>query len=157
MDVTPDASPIIGRTPYRNLYLNCGWGTGGFKAVPGAGFAYAHTIATDEPHELNRGFGLDRFVSGALIDDFAFGASGTIYATTHGDDVFRILPNLTTQIVAGLADGVEGNTAIVFGGTALDDEAIYVSTDGGLFVNNGNVNQSGPARTVRIPVGEAEG
>lgn len=95
--------------------------------------------------------------TGALVDDFAFGASGTIYATTHGNDVFRILPNLTTQNVAGLADGVEGNTAVVFGGTALDDEAIYVSTDGGLFLNDGNVNQSGPARIVRIPVGEPEG
>jgi sarcosine oxidase, subunit beta len=69
VDVSPDASPIIGPTPVENLYINCGWGTGGFKATPGAGWAMAHTMATGEPHELNRPFGLERFVSGALIDE----------------------------------------------------------------------------------------
>ena len=38
VDVSPDASPIVGRTPYDNLFLNCGWGTGGFKATPGIGW-----------------------------------------------------------------------------------------------------------------------
>jgi sarcosine oxidase subunit beta len=69
VDVSPDASPVIGATPLDNLYVNCGWGTGGFKATPGAGWAMAHTMATGEPHELNRPFGLERFVSGALIDE----------------------------------------------------------------------------------------
>jgi len=69
VDVSPDASPIIGRTPLDDLYINCGWGTGGFKATPGAGWAMAHTMATGEPHELNRPFGLERFVTGALIDE----------------------------------------------------------------------------------------
>ncbi|KAA1428699.1 sarcosine oxidase subunit beta family protein [Nocardioides antri] len=69
VDVSPDASPIIGPTPLENLYINCGWGTGGFKATPGAGWAMAHTMATGEPHDLNRAFGLERFVSGALIDE----------------------------------------------------------------------------------------
>lgn len=69
VDVSPDASPIIGRTPVDGLYINCGWGTGGFKATPGAGWAMAHTMATGEPHALNRPFGLERFVSGALIDE----------------------------------------------------------------------------------------
>jgi sarcosine oxidase subunit beta len=69
VDVSPDASPIIGPTPVENLYINCGWGTGGFKATPGAGWAMAHTMATGEPHELNRPFALDRFVTGALIDE----------------------------------------------------------------------------------------
>ena len=40
VDVCPDASPIVGRTPYDNVYLNCGWGTGGFKATPGWGGAW---------------------------------------------------------------------------------------------------------------------
>ncbi|MER7079536.1 sarcosine oxidase subunit beta [Saccharopolyspora kobensis] len=69
VDVTPDASPIIGPTPYENLYLNCGWGTGGFKATPGVGWVYAHTIATGRPHPLNEPYGLDRFTTGALIDE----------------------------------------------------------------------------------------
>jgi sarcosine oxidase subunit beta len=69
VDVTPDASPIIGRTPYRNLYLNCGWGTGGFKATPGIGWCLADTIARDEPHPYVAPFSLDRFVTGALVDE----------------------------------------------------------------------------------------
>ena len=69
VDVTPDASPIVGTTPVENLYLNCGWGTGGFKATPGSGWVYAHTIAHDEPHPLNAPFTLDRFFTGALIDE----------------------------------------------------------------------------------------
>ncbi|MER6285955.1 MULTISPECIES: sarcosine oxidase subunit beta family protein [Streptomyces] len=69
VDVTPDASPIIGGTPVENLYVNCGWGTGGFKATPAAGWTFAHTIATGEPHPLNAPFALDRFTTGALIDE----------------------------------------------------------------------------------------
>lgn len=69
VDVSPDASPIVGRTPVDGLYLNCGWGTGGFKATPGAGWVYAHTIAHDQPHPLNEPFSLERFTTGALIDE----------------------------------------------------------------------------------------
>ena len=69
VDVTPDASPIIGPTPVENLYLNCGWGTGGFKATPSSGWVYAHTIATGEPHPLSAPFSLERFTTGALIDE----------------------------------------------------------------------------------------
>ena len=69
VDVSPDASPIIGHTPYDNVYLNCGWGTGGFKATPGLGWCLAHTIAHDEPHPLVAPFNLDRFVTGALVDE----------------------------------------------------------------------------------------
>ena len=74
VDVCPDASPIVGLTPVESLYLNCGWGTGGFKATPGSGWTFAWTIANDEPHELNAPFALDRFVTGALIDEH--GAAG---------------------------------------------------------------------------------
>jgi sarcosine oxidase subunit beta len=69
VDVAPDASPIIGRTRIENLYINCGWGTGGFKATPGAGFVLAHTVAYGEPHPLVVPFALERFTSGALIDE----------------------------------------------------------------------------------------
>jgi len=69
VDVSPDASPIIGKLPVEGLYLNGGWGTGGFKATPGAGHVFAHTIARDEPHPLARPFSLERFATGALIDE----------------------------------------------------------------------------------------
>ena len=69
VDVCPDASPIIGKTPIRGLYFNGGWGTGGFKATPGSGRVFAHTIARDEPHPLASPFALDRFTSGALVDE----------------------------------------------------------------------------------------
>jgi len=69
VDVTPDASPIIGPTPLENLFINCGWGTGGFKATPAVGWAFAHLLATGAPDALAAPFGLDRFTSGALIDE----------------------------------------------------------------------------------------
>jgi sarcosine oxidase, subunit beta len=69
VDVCPDASPIIGPAPVPGLYLNCGWGTGGFKATPGSGWVYAETIATGEPSDLARPFALERFTTGALIDE----------------------------------------------------------------------------------------
>ena len=69
VDICPDASPIISRTPVGGLYVNCGWGTGGFKATPGSGWTFAHTVARDEPHPLNAPFRLDRFADGELIDE----------------------------------------------------------------------------------------
>jgi sarcosine oxidase subunit beta len=69
VDVSPDASPIIGRTPVDGLFVNAGWGTGGFKATPGSGWVYAHTIAHGEPHPLAEPFALERFITGALIDE----------------------------------------------------------------------------------------
>ena len=74
VDVAPDASPIIGKLPVAGLYLNGGWGTGGFKATPGAGCVFAHTIAHDEPHPLAAPFALDRFTTGALVDEHAAAA-----------------------------------------------------------------------------------
>ena len=69
VDICPDASPIISKTTINGLYFNCGWGTGGFKATPGSGDLFAHTIANDEPHNLNAPFNLNRFVSGDLVDE----------------------------------------------------------------------------------------
>jgi len=69
VDVSPDASPIIGKLPVAGLYIDGGWGTGGFKATPGAGHVFAHTVARDEPHPLAAPFSLDRFAAGALIDE----------------------------------------------------------------------------------------
>jgi sarcosine oxidase subunit beta len=69
VDICPDASPIISKTDINGLYINCGWGTGGFKATPGSGWCLAHTIARDEPHKINAPFNLNRFQTGALIDE----------------------------------------------------------------------------------------
>ena len=77
VDVSPDASPILGLTPIENLFINCGWGTGGFKATPGAGWVYAHTIAHGAPHPLNEPYALERFTTGALIDEH--GAAGVAH------------------------------------------------------------------------------
>jgi sarcosine oxidase subunit beta len=77
VDVSPDACPIIGLTPVKGLYINCGWGTGGFKATPGSGWVMAHTIAQDRPHALNEALGLDRFYNGHLIDEH--GAAGVAH------------------------------------------------------------------------------
>jgi sarcosine oxidase subunit beta len=74
VDVTPDRSPIIGKTPVPGLFVNCGWGTGGFKATPGSGHIFAHTVARGEPHPIAAPFSLDRFQSGRLIDEAAAAA-----------------------------------------------------------------------------------
>jgi sarcosine oxidase subunit beta len=69
VDVSPDASPIIGPTPIEGLFINCGWGTGGFKATPAAGQVLASMVATGDVHPLAGPFGLERFTTGALIDE----------------------------------------------------------------------------------------
>ena len=72
-DMSFDGSPIIGTTPVENLFLNAGWCYGGFKATPGSGWLYAHTLATGEPHPVNVPFSLDRFERGATIDEAGAG------------------------------------------------------------------------------------
>ncbi len=69
VDVSPDASPLICLTPVHGLYINGGWGTGGFKATPGSGHLFAYTIALDKPHTKNLAFDLERFSNGALIPE----------------------------------------------------------------------------------------
>ena len=74
VDVSPDRSPIIARTPVPGLYVNCGWGTGGFKATPGSAHLFAWTMAHDEPHPINAPFTIERFREGLLIDEAAAAA-----------------------------------------------------------------------------------
>jgi len=69
VDMTGDRSPIIGKTPLGGCFINCGWGTGGFKSIPGSGWSLAATIASGEPDELAAPFGLDRFSEGRFIDE----------------------------------------------------------------------------------------
>ncbi len=74
VDVVHDSSPIIGPTPVPGLYINCGWGTGGFKAIPVGGWTLAHVLATGRNHELAEPFQLQRFITGRFVDEAA--ASG---------------------------------------------------------------------------------
>jgi sarcosine oxidase subunit beta len=76
-DITPDTSPLMGLTPLAGLYISGGWGTGGYKAIPAGGETMAWTLANERPHELIAGFGLERFATGALIDEGA--ASGVAH------------------------------------------------------------------------------
>lgn len=71
VDVVPDSSPILGASPVPGLFLNCGWGTGGFKAIPVGGTVFAQHIATGQPHPLAAPFSLERFTTGELIDEAA--------------------------------------------------------------------------------------
>ncbi len=77
VDTCPDACPIISKTSVQGLYFNCGWGTGGFKATPGSGYVFADTVANDRPHPIAAPFTIDRFNSGALIDEH--GAAGVAH------------------------------------------------------------------------------
>ena len=61
--------PLSPKTDVDGLYVNCGWGTGGFKAIPGSGFVFADLIAKDQPGEIAGAFGLDRFKQGRTIDE----------------------------------------------------------------------------------------
>ncbi len=79
MDMSPDGSPVIDRTPVDGLYINCGWNYGGFKAVPASGWCLAHLMATDESHEVARRFRLDRFATGHLLDEEGTGSQHNLH------------------------------------------------------------------------------
>ncbi len=80
MDMTPDGSPIIDRTETEGLFLNCGWCYGGFKAVPGSGYAFSHLMATGTPHDTAAAFRLDRFRTGrGLMDEEGTGAQHNLH------------------------------------------------------------------------------
>ena len=79
MDMSMDGSPIIDRTSVDGLYFNGGWCYGGFKATPASGFAFAHLLATDRPHETATAYRLDRFARGYLIDEKGVGAQPNLH------------------------------------------------------------------------------
>jgi heterotetrameric sarcosine oxidase beta subunit len=79
MDMSMDGSPIIDRTPVDGLYLNAGWCYGGFKATPASGWCFAHLIARDTPHAVASAYRLDRFATGALIDERGMGAQPNLH------------------------------------------------------------------------------
>lgn len=79
MDMTPDGSPIIDRTPVEGLYLDAGWNYGGFKAVPASGFCMAHLMATGDSHKVAARFRLDRFATGHLLDEEGTGSQHNLH------------------------------------------------------------------------------
>ncbi|MGA1209213.1 MAG: sarcosine oxidase subunit beta family protein [Gemmobacter sp.] len=79
MDMTPDGSPIIDRTPVDGLFIDCGWNYGGFKAVPASGWCMAHLMATGTPHEVARRFRLDRFATGHILDEEGTGSQHNLH------------------------------------------------------------------------------
>jgi len=79
LDMSMDGSPIIDQTPINGLYLNCGWNYGGFKATPASGLCFAHLIARDESHPAATAYRLDRYATGALIDEKGVGAQPNLH------------------------------------------------------------------------------
>ncbi len=79
MDMSMDGSPIIDHTGIEGLYLNAGWCYGGFKATPASGYAFAHLLANDRPHETATAYRLDRFRRGAMIDEKGMGAQPNLH------------------------------------------------------------------------------
>jgi sarcosine oxidase subunit beta len=79
VDMSMDGSPIIDITSVRGLYFNGGWCYGGFKATPGSGWCFAHLIARDEPHPVAAAYRMERFASGALIDERGMGAQPNLH------------------------------------------------------------------------------
>jgi len=79
MDMSMDGSPFITKTDIPGLYLNAGWCYGGFKATPGSGHTFAHTIARDEPHWANERLTLDRYREGRLIDESGHGPTPKLH------------------------------------------------------------------------------
>jgi sarcosine oxidase subunit beta len=68
VDVTGDRSPILSKTPVEGMFINCGWGTGGFKAIPGSGWAMAELMAKGHS-PLTDEFSMHRFREGKFIDE----------------------------------------------------------------------------------------
>jgi sarcosine oxidase subunit beta len=68
VDVTGDRSPILSKTPVEGIFVNCGWGTGGFKAIPGSGWAMAELMAKGQS-PLTEEFNMFRFREGKFIDE----------------------------------------------------------------------------------------
>ena len=79
MDMTPDGSPIIDKTPTEGLFIDCGWNYGGFKAVPASGWCMAHLMATGESHAVARRFRLNRFATGHLLDEEGTGSQHNLH------------------------------------------------------------------------------
>ena len=74
-DMSPDYSPIMGKTDIEGFYITTGWGTWGFKAIPVGGEQMAELIATEKTPELIAPFSLNRFAKDRTMADR--GSAGT--------------------------------------------------------------------------------
>ncbi len=74
-DMSPDYSPIMGKTGVDGFYITTGWGTWGFKAIPASGEQMAQLIATGETPDMIAPFALSRFERDRLMADR--GSAGT--------------------------------------------------------------------------------
>ena len=68
-DISPDYSPILGRTEVDGFLLSTGWGTYGFKAAPIVGKTMAELVATESTPELIEPFALERFYRDRLVSE----------------------------------------------------------------------------------------
>jgi sarcosine oxidase, subunit beta len=73
-DLSPDYSPILGRTEVDNFHVSAGWGTYGFKAAPIVGVTLAELIATGKTPDLIAPFALERFHTDTLVSELAAAA-----------------------------------------------------------------------------------
>ena len=73
-DLSPDYSPILGRTELDNFHVSAGWGTYGFKAAPVVGWTLAELVATGKTPELIAPFALERFHTDTLVSELAAAA-----------------------------------------------------------------------------------
>jgi sarcosine oxidase subunit beta len=73
-DLSPDYSPILGRTEVENFHVSAGWGTYGFKAAPIVGKTLAELVATDRTPDLIAPFALERFYTDNLVSELAAAA-----------------------------------------------------------------------------------
>jgi hypothetical protein len=109
VDMTGDRSPIIGTTPVPGIFINCGWGTGGFKAIPGSGWATAEMLSKGTPGDLAAPFSLDRFREGRMIDEKRRRGGGALMfgAGTFAPErvaAAEVDPELVMMVIEDIAD-----------------------------------------------------
>ena len=73
-DLSPDYSPILGKTEVDNFHVSAGWGTYGFKAAPIVGTTLAELVATKRTPDLIAPFALERFYTDTMVSELAAAA-----------------------------------------------------------------------------------
>lgn len=138
--------PIVPGYPGANgIKIRDGWA---WISVSGRG------LMARAPIQLDGSAGDIEIAAKRLVaDDFAFGMSGSVYITTHPEHTLvRLDPSGARATLAGPEQGMVGSTACAFGRAPGDEQAIYVTTDGGFLIpHEGGIQD---AKLVRMEVGE---